>query len=129
MIRSKYSSLIGMTIELILFFGIDKWLDWQARIAQKSSDYPTYFIWIIVSGLVICVLLCGLSWLTLIKSQRSFPISIIFIAVGLLVYNYPILYLWSSWLPLPYIFSYHTPLAYTGIFISVLGMMHLFLPE
>jgi hypothetical protein len=133
MLRSKYSSLIGLVISLFLFFGTDKWLDRQARIAHLNSDFQTYMIWIIVIGLAICALLFALSWLTLFRSQRSVPISIIFIAVGLIVYIYPVLYqlvpLWIPWLPLPYIYYYNTPLAYTGIFITVLGILRLSLPK
>lgn len=132
MIRSKYSSLVGMVIAIILFIGIDKWLYWQERTARQNINFELYYLWVIVSGLAICALLCALSWLTLLKSQRSYPISIIFIAVGLIVYIYPILYLlipqWIPWLSFPYISYYNTPFVYTGIFIAVLGFLHLFLP-
>jgi hypothetical protein len=132
MIRSKYSSLIGMVIGLFLFFGIDRWLDRQVRIAQKNAHFQPYMIWIIVSGLAICALFYALSWLTLFRSQRSVSISIIFIVVGLIVYTYPVLYLWTPqwipWLNLPYISAYNTPLPYTGIFITALGILHLSLP-
>ncbi len=133
MIRSKYSSLLGMIISVILFLGLDRWLANQARIAQDSADYQSYAIWISLIGLAICALLYILSWLTLLRSQRSTAISIVFIAVGLLVYFYPVIYLWSPlwmpWLPLPYIYSYDTPIAYTGIFITALGILHLSLPK
>jgi predicted membrane protein len=133
MMRSKYSSLIGMVVALILFLGLDRWQDRQGRLAQQNSEFQTYMIWIIVIGLVIGVLLYGLSWLTLFQSQRSSPISIIFIIVGVIVYIYPVLYLWApawiSWLPLPYIYSYSTPFAYTGIFLAVLGFLHFSLPK
>jgi hypothetical protein len=133
MLRSKYAALIGMFIALILFFGLDRWLDQQAQLARRTSDFRTYMIWIIVVGLVLGILLYTLSWLTLLKSQRSTAISIIFMLIGLLVYLYPVLYLWApswiSWPHLSYLYTYSTPVAYTGIFIAVLGFLHLSLPQ
>jgi uncharacterized membrane protein len=132
MIRSKYSSLAGMLISLFLFFGLDRWLADQAKIARDNTDFRSYVLWITLIGFAIAALLYVLSWLTLFRSQRSTPISIIFIVVGLVVYLYPVLYLWSPvwapWLPLPYLFSYDTPVAYTGVFITVLGFLHLSQP-
>jgi len=75
MIRSKYSSLIGMVIALILFIGIDKWLYWQGRTSRQNSHFELYYLWVIVSGLAICALLCAMSRLTMLKSQRSYPIN------------------------------------------------------
>ena len=133
MIRSRYSSLVGMLISLMLFLGLDRWLAEQARLARDSSNYQSYALWVTLIGLAIGALLYLLSWLTLSRSQRSTPISIVFIVVGLLVYFYPLLYLWSPvwmpWLNLPYIYAYDTPAAYTGIFITVLGVLHLSLPK
>lgn len=129
MFRSRYSSLIGMIIALCMFFGIDRLLARQARIARQSSDFQQYMVWIIGIGLAIGVLLFVLSWLTLSRSQRSYQISFVFIVIGLLVYIYPILYLWIGWLHLPYLYNYDTPISYTGIFISVLGVLHLSLPK
>jgi hypothetical protein len=89
--------------------------------------------WIIVIGLVTGAVLLGLSWLTLLKSERSYPISIIFIIIGLIFYIYPVIYLWVpawiAWLPLPYLYSFSTPFAYTGIYIAVLGFLHFSLPK
>ncbi len=133
MIRSKYSSLIGMVITLILIFGLDQWQAKQVRLARQSSDFQTYYIWIIIIGFAAGAILYALSWLTLLRSQKSAPISTIFIIIGLVVYSYPILYVWAPVLfpgmPLPYIYSYSTPLAHTGIFIAVLGVLHLSLPK
>ena len=133
MMRSKYSSLMGTVIALALLFGLDKWLDRQARLARLNSDYQSYMIWIIMIGLAIGVVWFLLSWLTLLKSERSYLISIIFIFVGLIVYIYPVLYLWNpawiAWLSLPYLYGFNAPVAYTGIFIAVLGLLHLSLPK
>jgi len=133
MIRSKYSSLIGMVIAIILVFGLDLWLNKQERLARQNGEFQTYMIWIIVVGFVLGVILYALSWLALLRSQRSTPISIVFIIIGLVVYIYPVLYLWApawlSWLTLPYLYSYDTPFAYDGIYIAVLGFLHLSLPK
>lgn len=122
-----------MVIALILFVAINQWLERQARIYLQSTDFQSYLIWMILSGLAIGALLCALSWLTLLRSRRSYPISLIFITVGSIVYAYPFLYLiiphWFPWLSLPYISSYTTPFPYTGIFIGVIGFLHLFLPN
>ena len=132
MIRSKYSSLLGMAIAVILFIGMDKWLYRQERLARQTPDFQLYVIWMVISGFAIFVILCVLSWVTLLKSQRSYPISILFLVVGIIVYTYPVLYLWLPlwipWLPVPYISAYDSPFPYTGIFIAVLGFLHLFLP-
>jgi uncharacterized membrane protein len=129
MIRSKYLSLVGMVISFLLFFGLDRWLANQAQLAQDNADFQPYMLWTILIGLAICAVLYILSWLTLYRSQRSSLISIIFIVVGLLVYAYPVLYQWITWLPIPYLYFYDTPFAYTGIFIVLLGILHLSLPK
>ena len=128
MLNSKYSSLIGTAMALIIFIGIDRWLYQQGRLALETSNFETFYFWVLVTGLGIFAILCALSYLTLLKSQPSTPISIAMMIVGLIVYIYPIVYL-SGALPLPYISYYSTPFAYTGIFFAVLGFLHFYLPK
>ncbi len=133
MVRSKYSSLVGMLVAALLFYGLDRWLANQASIARDSSNYQSYALWVSLIGLAVCAILYILGWMTLSRSQRSTAISIVFIVAGLLIYFYPLIYLWSPvwfpWLSLRYLYAYDTPMAYTGIFITALGVLHLSLPN
>ena len=127
--RSRFIPLLGLLVVLALAFVLNRWL-----YIQGHSGFPFFYlrmiyIWNLVGGLFLITVWLALAWITLILSRRSNLVSIIFLAVGLLVYSYPGLNLWFSWLPvLVTLYSTSTPFSYTGIFIVVLGVLHLLLP-
>ncbi len=123
---------IGVLITLGLSYILDRWLFTQTRLA-RSNPAPTWyqdpiFVWTLVSGLVLFTAWLGLSWITLTKSQRSLPISITILIVGLIIYLYPFLQMIFVWLP--YIFTnVRTPLSYSGLYIAILSILQLLIKQ
>ena len=128
MIRSRYSSLLAMALALLLAFGIDKWFYQQTLIYRQRLNATVYEMWIIAVGLALCIVWSCLGWITLMRSRRSVIVSIIFLVIGSLVYIYPLLQLYFRWLPL-LVSSFISPFMNSGIYVAVLGILHLFLPE
>jgi len=126
--RTRFIPLLGLLIVLALAYGLDQLYFGQLRAAGLTSDYARLYIWEMVIGLFLIVIWLTLGWITLVRSRRSVLVSVIFLALGFLIYCYPYLYIMTPWWWLPPIFrAFHTPLSYTGIFVSVLGALHLYL--
>jgi hypothetical protein len=126
--RTKFIPLLGLLIVLALAYGLYQWLFVQWRVARGEGAFPRLFIAELASGMFLIVIWLALGWITLGRSQRSVLVSVIFLALGFLVYFYPYLQQLIPWLPFIIIFNAYQPLSYTGIFISVLGVLHLLLP-
>jgi len=119
---------IGAFIVLAISYLLDKWLFSQTRLARSNPATNWYtdpiFVWTLVSGLILFAIWLGLSWIVLTRSQRSLPISIIILIVGLVIYLYPFLQMILIWLP--YLFTnVRTPLSYSGLYIAVLSILQL----
>ncbi len=119
---------IGILVVLVIAFQLDKWLFTQTRLARSNPAQTWYqdpiFVWTMVSGLILFIVWLGLGWIALAKSQRSLPISIIILIVGLIIYLYPFLQMIFIWLPMLFL-SFRTPLAYSGLYIAVLSILQL----
>ncbi len=119
---------IGVLVILVVAFLLDKWLFNQTRLA-RSNPAQTWcqdpiFVWTVVSGLILFIVWLGLGWIALARSQRSLPISIIILIVGLTIYLYPFLQMIFIWLP--YIFTnIRTPLSYSGLYIAIISILQL----
>ncbi len=123
---------IGALVTLVLAYLLDKWLFIQMR-SQRSNPSSTWiqdplFLWTVVSGLVLFAAWLGLSWIALTRSQRSLPISIIILIVGLLIYIYPFLQMIFTWLPMLF-FTVRTPLSYSGLYIAILSILQLLIKQ
>ena len=122
--------LLGLLASLALAYGLDQWLYIQSRNARVTSNFAQLYIWDIVCGLLLIAIWSALAWVTLILSRRSVVVSLIFVALGISVYCYPYFYM-ANWLPgipfLPYL-PLQSTLSFTGLFIAVLGILHLLLP-
>jgi hypothetical protein len=123
---------IGALVTLFLAYMLDKWLFIQMRF-QRSNPSSTWiqdplFLWTVVSGLVLFAAWLGLSWIALTRSQRSLPISIIILIVGLLIYIYPFLQMIFTWLPMLF-FAVRTPLSYSGLYIAILSILQLLIKQ
>ncbi len=118
----------GVLVTLVLAYLLDRWLITQTRLARSNPattwSQDPIFVWTLVSGLVLFALWLGLSWIVLTRSQRSLPVSIILLIVGLIVYLYPFVQMIFIWLP--YIFTnVRTPLSYSGLYIAILSILQL----
>jgi len=123
---------IGALVTLFLAYMLDKWLFIQMRF-QRSNPSSTWiqdplFLWTVVSGLVLFAAWLGLSWIALTRSQRSLPISIIILIVGLLIYISPFLQMIFTWLPMLF-FTVRTPLSYSGLYIAILSILQLLIKQ
>ncbi len=123
---------IGVLVVLVIAYLLDKWLFTQTRLARSNPAQTWYqdpiFVWILVSGLILFIVWLGLGWIALARSQRSLPISIIILIVGLIIYLYPFLQMIFIWLP--YIFTnVRTPLSYSGLYIGILSILHLLIKQ
>jgi hypothetical protein len=128
-VRTRYLPIVSVLFSVVLAYGLDQLYFSQSRAARLTSDYAQLYIWEMAIGLFLIVIWLALGWITLVRSQQSVLVSVIFLALGFLIYCYPYLYIMTAWSWLPPIFrAFHTPLSYTGIFIFVLGVLHLFLP-
>lgn len=118
---------VGVLLTLALAYLLDSWLFTQTRLS-RATDFTgirdPLFLWTVVSGLVLFVAWLALSWITLTRGHRSTLFSIIVLIVGLLLYVYPFLQLVVIWIPMIF-FTVRTPLAYTGLFVAVLSILHL----
>ncbi len=123
---------IGVLSTLILSYFLDRWLFAQTRLARITPAATWYqdpiFVWTVVSGLVLFATWLGLSWIVLTRSQRSLPISITILIVGVIIYFYPFLQMIFIWLP--YIFTnVRTPLSYSGLYIAILSILQLLIKQ
>ena len=123
---------IGVLAILIIAYFLDKWLFTQTRLARSNPattwSQDPIFVWTLVSGLVLFAVWLGLSWIALTRSQRSLPVSIIFLFVGLIIYLYPFLQMIFIWLP--YIFTnVRTPLSYSGLYFAILSILQLLIKQ
>lgn len=119
---------IGVLSILILSYFLDRWLFTQTRLARITPAATWYqdpiFMWTAVSGLVLFAAWLGLSWIVLTRSQRSVPISITILILGVIIYFYPFLQMIFIWLP--YIFTnVRTPLSYSGLYIAIMSILQL----
>jgi hypothetical protein len=127
--RSRFLPLLGVLIALVLTFALNQWLYDQARLVRITSGYARLYVLEIISGLFLIIVWLALAWITLVRSQRSALVSIIFLALGFFIYCYQYIWILGIWSWLPLLFkSFDTPLSYTGIFIAVLGGLHFLLP-
>ncbi len=119
---------IAALVMLFIAYLLDRWLFTQSRLARAGISQLTtspLFVWTIVSGIVLFVAWLAVSWLTLARTRRSVPISIIGMIVGFILFIYPYLQVYAAIL-LPMLFrATNTPLAYTGLYISVLSGLQL----
>ncbi len=118
---------IASLVTLFIAYLLDRWLFTQTRLARSGISQPTInplFVWTIVSGLVLFAAWLVVSWITLARTRRSVPVSILGMIVGLLLFIYPYLQMYAVWLPMLF-FATNTPLAYTGLYISVLSGLQL----
>ena len=123
---------IGVLSILILSYFLDRWLFTQTRLARITPATTwirdPLFLWTVVSGLVLFATWLGLSWIVLTRSQRSLPISITILIVGVIIYFYPFLQMIFIWLP--YIFTnVRTPLSYSGLYIAILSILQLLIKQ
>ncbi len=123
---------IGALIVLVIAFLLDKWLFSQTRLAHSNPASTWYqdpiFVWTFVSGIILFALWIGLGWIVLARSQRSLPVSIIFLIVGLIIYLFPFLQMIFIWLP--YLFTnVRTPLSYSGLYIAILSILQLLIKQ
>jgi len=123
--RTRFIPLLGLVIAIALAYAINQWLTLQERNFRVTSNYKLYSVWLLVSGLFIIIVWLALGWITLKLGHRSVLVSIIFLVAGLLVFSYPILWQSFRWIPTLVIYWTDTPLAYTGIFIVVIGTLNL----
>jgi hypothetical protein len=123
---------LGVLVVLALSYLLDKWLFTQTRLAHSNPASTWYqdpiFVWTFVSGIILFAAWLGLGWIVLARSQRSLPISIIILIVGLIIYLYPFLQMIFTWLP--YIFTnVRTPLSYSGLYIAILSILQLLIKQ
>jgi hypothetical protein len=131
-IINRITFSLGVLVVLALSYLLDKWLFTQTRLARINPattwTQDPIFVWTLVSGLVLFAIWLGLSWIALTRSQRSLPISVIILIVGLVIYLYPFLQMIIIWLP--YIFTnVRTPLSYSGLYIAILSILQLLIKQ
>jgi hypothetical protein len=122
---------VGVLITLVLAYLLDKWLFTQTRLEQSGNfkwGLEPLFLWTVVSGLVLFAAWLALSWIALARSQRSLPIAIAILIVGLLIYLYPFLQMIFTWLPMLF-FTVRTPLSYSGLYIAILSILQLLIKQ
>lgn len=127
MVRSGIFQLLAGIIALALANGMDRWLQFQYRIARNNADFTTSLSWQLASGLFLLVLWFALAWIMLSRAWRSMLVSIILLILGLAAFVVPFAYLLIP-IPPPPSFLVDLPpsaFAYTGIFVAVLGLLHL----
>jgi hypothetical protein len=115
---------VGVFATLFVAYFLDRWLLTHTRLARAEGNSFPLFLWTIVSGGVLYASWLALSWITLTRSRRSTPVSAVVLIVGFLLFIYPYLYLTWTWLPTLFVME-RTPLAYTGLFVAVLSILHL----
>ncbi len=122
----------GVLVSLALAYLLDRWLFTQSRLARSNPAITWYqdpiFVWTLVSGLFLFAIWLGLGWIALTKSQRSLPIAITVLIVGLLIYLYPFLQMGFTWLPMLF-FTVRTPLSYSGLYIAILSILQLLIKQ
>lgn len=87
----------GVVVTLALAYLLDSWLFKQTRLARSEGTQNPLHLWTAVSGLVLFTAWLVLSWITLTRCQRSTPISVIVLIVGLFLYAYPSLVFVITW--------------------------------
>lgn len=127
--RAGLIQLLSAVMILALAYGLDKWLQFQQRLAFNNTNYPPFFMWKLASGLILFVLWFALAWIVLVWTWRSILVSIILLVLGLVAFVIPFSYFFiptmsSSLFDLP-----PSALTDTGILISVLSILHLFIPN
>lgn len=126
--------VITMMATLMLAWGGDQLLEWFRQIAGKTFD-PIPGLWLaIVFNLALAGMLLAVTWLTLVKNQRSVWLSVVFASLGLLVLvSLPLMQLFGfmpvflSDLLRPFLPpAPNSLLFHAAAFIAVLGMSSLF---
>jgi hypothetical protein len=131
---NKLVSIVAMVVTLMLAWGFDRLLEWSRQTAAKTFD-PIPGLWLAgVFNVALAGVVLMVAWLTLMKSQRSLLVSVVFLAIGLLtLVSLPLMQLFSfmpsflSDLLSPFLPpSPNSLLFHAAAFIAVIGVLGLF---
>jgi hypothetical protein len=118
-------SILFMVLALILAFSFDRWISIERNIASSTFQFSSPRMAILFSTILLVFIWFLLAWWTL--ARRLPPWAALFYTLtGLVVLLYPLLRMTSGWaifwqLRLPFIEPIDGHLAYTGLFVAVLG--------
>jgi hypothetical protein len=126
----KLISLLGMIAVFAIAWGMDVFLAFQSKLASATFNYLQYFGLSAACALVLIALWFGLGWLVLYKCGYSRLVWITFLVFGLfwtlIVYFYPFIPWHNVGIAIANTFSSRSAsMRSTGMFIAVLGLLHL----
>ncbi len=124
--------LAGMIIVLLLAFGLDQVILFLREENARTFTLAYALLWVyVLANLVLAVCVLVLFWLAAVRGERSKPVAVIFLIIGLLMLLAPVLYFTPAFasLNLTYYLSPDKLLYQAGGFVAVIGLLSLILPR
>jgi hypothetical protein len=120
-----------MMLLLVLAYTLDSWVELLKQSLSQSFIVLIFWIPPLVNMVwAACLLL--FSGLVNFRIERSKPVAVVFVVVGLALAAYPTVMFFLPTLPLPELLgtiSFNSRLVYSGAFIAATGVLGLALPE
>jgi hypothetical protein len=124
-------SLASMMLLLVLAYALDSWIELLKQSLSQSFIILIFWIPPLVN-LVWAACLLLFSGLVNFRVERSKPVAVVFLVVGLALAAYPTIMFFLPTLPFPELLgtiSFNSRLVYSGAFIAATGVLGLALPD
>lgn len=122
MVLKRYSSLIALVIIIAFLYGMDRFLDYQSRVASRELTIKNFIFLTFTSHVILLIVWLVLYWITFVWGKPNPIVGIIFLIAGFVMIIFPIIQITIR--GVPFLFTaYNTNLQYTAIYMAFLGIL------